>query len=99
MATNMEQLVFDADGCWVDNTGFSMLNEEDEYNEKGEKVYFFEWYTKDGLTTTIHCTDTELNKARVVNPVNGYIEVKDVEGNLFTIQLLKAMDLRGFSNE
>ena len=90
---DFEEILFNADGLWVDNDGFSMLNEEDEYNENDEKVYFTEWCDCEGLTYTTKFTDTAIKNAKIVDAENGIITVKDVDGYDVQIQILKAMKL------
>ena len=90
---DFEKLLYNADGLWVDNAGFSMLNEEDEYNEKYEKVYFTEWCDIEGLEYTIKFTDTAIKNAKIVDAENGVITVKDIYNNDVQIQILKAVKL------
>ena len=91
---DFENVLYNADGLWINDTAFSMMNESDEYIDLlDQKIYFFEWYTSDGLTFTIKCTDTAIKNAKILDAKRGIIEVLDIDDKPFTIQILFALNL------
>jgi len=90
---DLESIVFNADGLWIDDTAFTLLAETDEYDAHDNKIYKLSWFTEYGETFEYFVTGNAINNANILNAAKGIIEVRDIDGEPITIQILTAMNL------